>query len=392
MSNYPKLNELLEAVIKDCNNYLDSNSDPETKKSFPNILKKVENLPEIAQTAYLIFCSCKSNIPSSIANSEIAHFTQDYIEDIHIYFKKNNKTDEMSTINDCCNSYIALFGFAFIQEGVFQNEYRFFPLKFFTNFIELLDKYHILKEVQNYYIENLTYIDHKVNNNDNSQHFGEFIKCFEKENVSYKFNESHDINSTTISDNKNNNDSNESSNIENHNGKIDGSENKKDSVKAIEIRELKVENKNQQTEEPNSKNKSLEDQIALLTKELSKVKIKLEFSDIERCFSELEIFQQLILNTEFNSSIINIENKRSEYLENVINSLKKIITNLSNPYNYNLWRKLSNIILKNIFVILHNKKCTFIQNYSKSVLNQLYKYADKLPDIEKESYLNKIKT
>ena len=118
---------------------------------------------------------------------------------------------------------------------------------------------------------------------------------------------------------------------------------------------------------------------------------KLEFSDIERCFNEIEIFQQLILNAEFNLAVINIENKRSEYLENVINSLKKIINNLSNPYNFNLWRKLSNIILKNIFVILHNKNFTFTQNYSKSVLNQLYKYTDKLKDIEKESILVQVK-
>ena len=120
-----------------------------------------------------------------------------------------------------------MFGFAYTQEGVFQNEYHLFPIEFFTNFIKLLDKYHILKEVENYYKENLTHINQKENCNDNSQHFKEFIKCFGKENGGYKFDESYDINSTTISDNKNNSESPERSNIENNSRKIDENDNKK---------------------------------------------------------------------------------------------------------------------------------------------------------------------
>ena len=104
MSNYPKLNELLTSVIQDFKKYLELHSSPETKNLFPKILETVKNLPEMAQTAYLILCASKSNLSQAIVNSEIAHFSQDYIEDIYIIFKKNDKNDEISTINDCCNS------------------------------------------------------------------------------------------------------------------------------------------------------------------------------------------------------------------------------------------------------------------------------------------------
>ena len=57
--------------------------------------------------------------------------------------------------------------------------------------------------------------------------------------------------------------------------------------------------------------------------------------------------------------------KKSEYFENII------IINLGDPYNYNLWRKLSNIILKNLLVILSKKKYKFLQYKNKAVLSNL---------------------
>lgn len=51
--------------------------------------------------------------------------------------------------------------------------------------------------------------------------------------------------------------------------------------------------------------------------------------------------------------------------------------NLSNSYNLNFWRKISNIILKNIFIILHQKKFIIIQNKSWSILEELQKNAEK---------------
>ena len=234
------------------------------------------------------------------------------------YLKVKNKTDKIPTINDCCNSYIALFEYIYIQEGFYENEYCLFQPKFFAKFIELLNKYNILKDFENYYQNNLIYINQKGDYQNYSLHFREFIKCFEKESLGYKDDEIYNNNSTKINNSGSNN-TPETSNTEIQNGKTEENENKKDSKKAIEIQELKAENKNQQDEISFLKNKSLEEKVESLTKELFKVKSKLEFNDIERCLSEIEIFQQLILNSEFNSAIINIESKRSEYLENIIN-------------------------------------------------------------------------
>ena len=55
-------------------------------------------------------------------------------------------------------------------------------------------------------------------------------------------------------------------------------------------------------------------------------------------------------------------------------SLKNVIINLSNPYNFNFWRKISNIILKNIFIILRDNKLTIVQNKDNSILKKLEKY------------------
>ena len=41
--------------------------------------------------------------------------------------------------------------------------------------------------------------------------------------------------------------------------------------------------------------------------------------------------KKLIIDSKFNLDIINIECKRREYLENIVNSLKNTINNLANP-------------------------------------------------------------
>ena len=77
--------------------------------------------------------------------------------------------------------------------------------------------------------------------------------------------------------------------------------------------------------------------------------------------------------------------KKSEYFENII------IINLGNPYNYNLWRKLSNIILKNLLVILSKKKYKFLQYKNKTVLSNLKYYESKLKKTQLLDFQDKIK-
>ena len=155
------------------------------------------------------------------------------------------------------------------------------------------------------------------------------------------------------------------------------------------------EENNFEIDNPNLANKTTEDKNELFSKELAKLKAELKndllIEQIERSYSEIKILEKLILNLEINSIIINIDNKRIQYLENVISSLKNTIINLGNPYNFNLWRKLANIILKNIFVVLFKKNYIITQFHNNSVLNQLKFHLSKLPEDKLNSYKIKIK-
>ena len=108
------------------------------------------------------------------------------------------------------------------------------------------------------------------------------------------------------------------------------------------------------------------------------------FSDIKNSYDKILIFEKIILNSELNLTILNIKQKKNEYLDNVLKSLKNIIRNLYNNYNFNFWRKLSNIILKNILIILYKKKFELFQYYNYSVLNQLNNYRKIFEEKEEE--------
>ena len=77
-----------------------------------------------------------------------------------------------------------------------------------------------------------------------------------------------------------------------------------------------------------------------LEQQLSKIKIyQLHFENIKINF-------KLFKESAFNLANLNVLRNEKQYLQICIQSLKNIITNLSNPYNFNFWRKLTNIILK----------------------------------------------
>ena len=109
--------------------------------------------------------------------------------------------------------------------------------------------------------------------------------------------------------------------------------------------------------------------LALIKTDFDIIKLKIESIKTKECLE----YGNLI-NLEY----INNEKKQFEYLENCYESLKNMIINLSKPYNFNLWRKIANIILKNIFIILRNNKFTIIQNKDDKVLTQLEKYFNNL--------------
>ena len=107
-------------------------------------------------------------------------------------------------------------------------------------------------------------------------------------------------------------------------------------------------------------------------------KIKYDFELIKLKYELLETNEHLNYGLIVNSSYLKIANRKLDYLENYIESLKNTIVNLSNPYNLNFWRKISNIILKNLFIILKNKDYTLNQNKDESIYENLKSIVDKM--------------
>ena len=105
----------------------------------------------------------------------------------------------------------------------------------------------------------------------------------------------------------------------------------------------------------------------------------------------MTLLEKTLLKIEFKSAEIDSEKKKVKYLENSIISLKQTIINLGNPYNFNLWRKLSNIILKNLFVILHKKKYKLLQYCNRSVLKSLQNYESKYKGEKLTAFEDKVK-
>ena len=384
MSNYPKLIELYESILTDSYAFLLMYSSDETKASIELLREDYKNDPEIIKKSYVLLCSF-SNAYKNL-NKNILNFTKIYIEGIYNNLICDKKEIEViSNINDCCEGYISLFGYRYIFEGVFDNEYLAFTPKYYETFYNLLNKYNILEEIQNYYENTLDNLFKIQNNEIDPNFFDLFVKCFQKNYLGYQKDEKADTNSIE-STGKENNGTPQTSNTDIQINEI--GENGNQNIQINSSLEIKTDEKNSEIEVFKSKDKTSENKIEKLEKELLKLNNKILFIDIKNSYDKIKIFEKLTLDSELNLTIINIEQKKNEYLDNVIKSLENIIRNLANPYNFNLWRKLSNIILKNIFVILHKKKFELIQYYNYSVLNQLYSCRKYFPEKRKKEENN----
>ena len=170
-----------------------------------------------------------------------------------------------------------------------------------------------------------------------------------------------------IIENNSKNESNKNSSIEEL-SKIDDINNNKE----------KIDNDKKEKNIPkeNLKNeinyKNIVDVVSNIQKEIKENLIQIKFEFIQRDIKFIQKFDKLNYESMINSKYLKVQKKNSEYLEQYIGSLKNTIINLSNPYDFNFWRKIANIILKNIFVILNMKKFDIRQESKQSILNQLY--------------------
>ena len=384
MSSYPKIEQLFNATIEDCYNYLLDKADNSTKESIESLKGTIKDKEETIKKAYVVYCSIGNEKPEKGKLSSIYDYTIKFIECVYNYLNDlnmNNINNRIAKKSDFCNCYITLFGYVYIFNGCFENEFLLFDTKNFKCFKEILENNNITKSIKNNYIDAVNKFYKKEGMKINNESFKEFSALFE-ESFQHK---KEDI--KTI-DNKIN-ESPESSNIEIKKEEPCENGNKSAHLETGDTSSIQNGNKILDIGDNTSKNDSNDNDNDM--RDVKNEILQLKMSVIEDRYCNVQLLENIILSFEFQSSINNCERKKVEYLENLIISLKNTITNLGNPYNYNLWRKLSNIILKNLFVILHKKNYKFLQFYSISVLNSLKHYQSKFKGEQYDAFKKKLK-
>ena len=378
MSNYPTIEKLFNAIIKDCYDYLFSHTDDKARESITKLFDYNKDKDEIIQKSYIVLCSIIYEKASEEELNSIYEFTKKFIESIYSYLsdaKKNNNIT--STINDCCNGYIAIFGYVYIFKGVFVNEF----LQFFTQdhkyFKEVLTEFNILNEVKMHYENSINKLYKEKSIIIDDQLFNEFISYFEEESFDFKKVEKEKKENEKVS-------LPQKLNAEIKKDEISENGNKSTQHETFDSSIIQIENKSLEDGELVTKKKTLNNNPILLKNDILCIIIK-------KSYSYLTLLEKTLLKIEFKSAEIDSEKKKVKYLENSIISLKQTIINLGNPYNFNLWRKLSNIILKNLFVILHKKKYKLLQYCNRSVLKSLQNYESKFKGEKLTAFKDKVK-
>ena len=193
-------------------------------------------------------------------------------------------------------------------------------------------------------------------------------------------------------------------NLFNINLKNENNKNKTENINQINSENININNINEKIDKKNENgtnefklhnnenNEIINNEWKLnIELEIKSFKIKYDFDLINTDIKMLEINEQLNYEKMVNTSYLNIGKKKIEYLENYNHALKNTVINFSNPYNLNFWRKISNIILKNIFISLNKKNFNIIQNNDKALLEQIRTYANDISTNKKENILKKIK-
>ena len=124
------------------------------------------------------------------------------------------------------------------------------------------------------------------------------------------------------------------------------------------------------------KNMELDLNIKMKNMELD-LNIKMKIMELNLNMDYLKLSESFVSVSTINSALINVEKMKCDYLDNLNRKLINGMKNLANPYNFNLWRKVSNMLLKNIFVILKNNKYELRQNKSSAIKNILISNAYK---------------
>ena len=418
------LYEIYEAVTNDCYIYLFSLCFQNVRDSIVKYISEKEK--ENPTLNIIIFILRQyAGIQNQLKSDFIISFTSKYLYNMYELTTneqiKEIKEKKVNNNYEFCLAYIALLGYKYTLIGALTDEdkekFFNFAMDEYENFSSLLNKYNISNIIKEFYdksifeiknestddkylnliktfdqekifIEDIThnklYYDLPPNENDLNSTKNDSSEKEKKENSINELNENISINmdekfkDIKIVENNSKNESNKNSSIEEI-SKIDDINNNKEKIDD----DKKEKNIPQENLKNEINDKNIVDVVSNIQKEIKENKIQIKFEFILRDIKFIQKFDKLNYESMINSKYLKVQKKNSEYLEQYIGSLKNTIINLSNPYDFNFWRKIANIILKNIFVILNMKKFDLRQESKQSILNQLYSKFK-----EKKIYIN----
>ena len=332
MSKNLILNELINAVMYDCYNYLLSISSDSVKDSINDLLEKRKYNVEIIRVSYVVFCFIYHLVQKDEDIINIEFFARNYLCTFYDYlWESDNILKNEATCLDICNAYIALKGFREFCVSSLDKEILKFNPDDYPHFYSLLTLYNKIEIVKNFYEININVLYNKVNQYDLLA--TEWVKNYKNENS---------------------------------------------------IRILNFVIKNDKEKKTEMEIKDLREKFQLLMNNYKLLAIKSEINDINKK-------EQIVISQESISSIQSVSINKMDYLDNNINLLENTVKNIINPYNFNLWRKISNIILKNIFIILIKKGHVLSQRCSQSILKELERRYKSTDISNQKSYEIKIK-
>ena len=413
---FPKLEELYVTIINEYYKSFKIILNESQKTLINKLFKPRTSLYDIVSILDTIKSFCESHCKQDKKYSDITSFTLNYINKMSEFFKEKELSNiEAKYLDNYCLAYISLVGFNCFNADLENDDELFkFKLEKYTIFSKFLIDNLNLEDLKNYY-ESYSLQIKNIFKNDNDKYMKLIIifdpdyqfhkrEIYEKQkidetgptkenkdlkkdiNKNQLFQESINGNDSNITKDKYREKNSSNMNTGNDNSincKLPNNYNK-------EIAEVDNHTKNQEDKiiEINKKNSDYlnnslnESKIPPIIEERLQyleflIRTSSTINTLQTDFIDIKIQYQIYRESIFNSSYLKILEHKNKYLEAYIKSLQNIEINLSNPYNFNLWRKVSNIILKNIFIILIKKNYVIKLIKGKFIIKQIQSTTNK---------------
>ena len=165
MENYSIVEEVYNAVVNDCYDFLYNYSDKQMKESIDLIYKNNQNETDRDKKIYVLQSSLSTVKVTDYEYIYIVFFTKSYINKIYYYFKKNDPKIQLINIDLCdlCLAYFALIGYVFIFKGIEAKDLFQFNPVIFNNYYDFLKKYEDPLNIKEFFDNYFSHMEKKEN-------------------------------------------------------------------------------------------------------------------------------------------------------------------------------------------------------------------------------------